>query len=1250
MEGIETLNFTETEKPILADKTVSKTDKEKEEWNKKVFDISSNVAQESQSKVYDPNIVHKQELAERSANAVMSNSVEDADAIEKLKAMREVFENSNDFFQISKWNNKPNFTEQPEFKEIFSNPQIVIDTLAAEGLPASYASKLSNVRSPEEYEFVIKTAKEEMAVNNHINHSIGTAGKVTGAIAGALTGLDLPLLFVPQYAAFKAGRVAKAVDEMSDIVAIEKMRRSAEADKAIFTAANISASAAVATAQTYLYEDRDAVDGLIAFALMGGVNQFFVNKSFNKLYQSMDETIVTMRATEALSKVDGASIKSTIVGSVDNATEGVVVGASDDIVKGTVTRIRGEMEASAKKIASLEKKLSNTRVGKALRETTSAELAVERASLKTLQTSLNKVRKASTYERAMKEISKVQGLLKVSDDTARVAKDISRVVIDSADEVAKAMPKDELFAIANSVVNKSKGEKLGVKIINGKEVAGKITKDGKFIKFAKQNKLLTAAVVTAMASSSASAMDNGSTSDDMTLSEIGVYGVLAFLGGTVALRTISKAMQNNQGFRAVAGGIVSNMTKTLARSDLAATPNGEKVGKIYAAYNASMTAMGMTFREIYYNGNEAGKKLARDLFYDPENVMTSNADTLKFQMMTDARTKFYPTYRAELEEFKKSIDTKKKSAGDIVRNFGYAEHQFNVLISKAIENPELAVHPSVRKVANNMSSILQSLLREGIEAGVEGLRDLGVTYFTRLTQHRAIYDTAISVDGGFVKGGKFYEAVKANYSKMYAYGNPKASSEAVMNASEEFMNYVKSSATGGRVYDVGEILGSPTARAMERVNLDLDQWKDIDIVIDGLDDVFRFDMMFNRDAENVFSAYVNSMSGHIALAKKNYSSYTEALKIASEQSADVARTAEIGINALIGRQNYDTMNNVAQISKTVSNATIPIMMGMSGIMQIKEVGGTVIRSCKNFSDFKALLDETVNVYRGRGSKDALTAYAMDMDKRGSGIIGNKINQRAFDDSSEHLLANDTSVMSTVQKGSMKARDLFMILNFVAPMTDVAQRLNARFNMNDLAKLVNGKTTMSPRDKARYGIDDEFIAKAQGRMILNKKGNLDVDAAKAIDDLETNEDIRRIVFNMGQTQMVTPMHGTTPAMFKADALGASFGNLMSFAFNAYATYGNNLLKGTVQMDGMTMVDNLLWFGSMYIAQSLKDEAKGIERSEEDKVRMALMMMPLAAPFALPSMIGGSSVQQATAEAMDRATAEQVRGIADLLGAE
>jgi hypothetical protein len=226
----------------------------------------------------------------------------------------------------------------------------------------------------------------------------------------------------------------------------------------------------------------------------------------------------------------------------------------------------------------------------------------------------------------------------------------------------------------------------------------------------------------------------------------------------------------------------------------------------------------------------------------------------------------------------------------------------------------------------------------------------------------------------------------------------------------------------------------------------------------------------------------------------------------------------------------------------------------------------------------------------------------------------------------------------------------MILNFVAPLTDAAQRLNARMNMNDLAKVVNGKKKMSARDMARYGIDNAFIERARERMKLNNKGNLDVDSARAIDDEATNDDIRRIVFNMGQTQMVTPMYGTTPAMFKADALGASLGNLMSFAFNAYATYGNNLLKGTVQMDAMTMVDNLLWFGSMYVAQSLKDLAKGVERDEEEKVRLALMMMPLSAPLALPSMLGGSSIQQATAEAMERATAEQVKGIADLLGAE
>jgi hypothetical protein len=326
------------------------------------------------------------------------------------------------------------------------------------------------------------------------------------------------------------------------------------------------------------------------------------------------------------------------------------------------------------------------------------------------------------------------------------------------------------------------------------------------------------------------------------------------------------------------------------------------------------------------------------------------------------------------------------------------------------------------------------------------------------------------------------------------------------------------------------------------------------------------------------------------------------------------------------------MTTAAQTSKIMSNSTAVVLMPLSGIMQIKEVGGTVIRSMKNWEHFRGLMKEIVNVYKMRGSDDSVTAMAMELDARGSSIIGNKLNQRAFDEGLDHLIANDETLIAQAHKASMSARDYAMLVYGIAPLTDIAQRMNARMNLDFIARVANGKARMSKFDMNRFGITQEMLDKVKASLKLNKNNNLHKDAADMFEKDKSGifDDLKRVMFNMGQTQMVTPMQGTTINMFSESALGASLGTLMSFAFNSYATYGSRMVRGTMEGDIMSFMDNFMWFASMYIAQELKDTAKGKERSEEDKVRMALIMMPLAAPIALTGMIGGPAIQQATAE--------------------
>jgi hypothetical protein len=108
-----------------------------------------------------------------------------------------------------------------------------------------------------------------------------------------------------------------------------------------------------------------------------------------------------------------------------------------------------------------------------------------------------------------------------------------------------------------------------------------------------------------------------------------------------------------------------------------------------------------------------------------------------------------------------------------------------------------------------------------------------------------------------------------------------------------------------------------------------------------------------------------------------------------------------------------------------------------------------------------------------------------------------------------------------------------------------------------------------------------------------------------------------------------------------------GNLMSFAFNSYSTYGTSLAKGMSRGDPTQYVDLALWLGTMYAAQELKDMAKGKERTEQEKLLAAMQNIPLAAPLAFVGMMEDPVITVAPKMIHDE-TVKQMSSITDIMG--
>ena len=566
---------------------------------------------------------------------------------------------------------------------------------------------------------------------------------------------------------------------------------------------------------------------------------------------------------------------------------------------------------------------------------------------------------------------------------------------------------------------------------------------------------------------------------------------------------------------------------------------------------------------------------------------------------------------------KENIDT---FAGKIISN-AKIKNSFNKLISDAVENPDGLYHPAVKQMGKVVSAIFKDINARAVASGTKGFtaKNIVENYLTQVTKHDTILKIVVGSDGKWERGGIAYEAIRKQFKNMYEgyHSTKKGYVEADLDTiSYEIMDDIAKANNSNVRGNVADQIGDSVSMAKHRREFDKTLFKDFTIKVNGEPFEVKLDTIFERDIETLFNGYSNAMEGHIALAKKGFLSYTEALNMAGKEVSDVKRIATIGINQIIGRSNYDTSTTLANVMRGLGALTPAVVMPLSSLMQIKEGGSTVIRASKNWEHFKLATSELKNVLKGRGSDDAYVNFMMEMDARGQTILANKMHTRLFDDSAIVSEGTAEGAAATFAAKSAKARDFAMIAYGIAPISDIGQRMNGILNMDLLTKVAHGTKRLSITEMESYGLTPDILAKVKANLFLNKKGHLSDSSMKALqNDEKLYEEISGVVFNMGQTQMLSPMIGASPAMFHESALGAALGNLSSFAFNAYSTYGTPMVKGMSRGEPSAYLDLALWFGAMYAVQEMKDGLKGKERTEQEKVMAALMQMPMSAPASL-----------------------------------
>jgi len=667
-----------------------------------------------------------------------------------------------------------------------------------------------------------------------------------------------------------------------------------------------------------------------------------------------------------------------------------------------------------------------------------------------------------------------------------------------------------------------------------------------------------------------------------------------------------------------------------------------------------MVAMGFTYKTAFYKGTESFKKVANDLFWDIDNPTAgTSAVFMKRREVERNATQFYRVYNERFASYAKAMQKDTDTFVGKILSKAEMKSSFNKSISDAIENPNAILHPDVIAVAKVTSAILKDINARAVAAGVKGFTAKNVieNYLTQVTKNDSILRIVIGSDGKWERGGVAYEAIRKQYKNMYegAHSGKKGYKAGDLDRiSYEIMDDIAKANNSNIRGNVADMLGDTVSMAKHRRELDKTMFRDFTLNVNGSTFNVTLGHLFERDIETLIAGYSNAMEGHIALARKGYKSYTEALDLAGKELPEVKRVATIGINQIIGRSNYDSHSTLANAMRGLSNLTPAIVMPLSALMQIKEGGSTVIRAAKNWEHFKLATSELKNVLMSRGSDDAYVNWMMDLDARGQTMMANKMHTRLYDDSAVVSEGVAEGASSMFAAKAAKARDFAMIAYGLAPITDIGQRMNSILNMDLLTKVAHGTKRLSITEMESYGLTPSILAKVKSNLTLNSKGQLTDSSMKALEkNPELYEEISGVVFNMGQTQMLTPMIGASPAMFHESALGAAMGTLSSFAFNAYSTYGTPMVKGMSRGEPSTYLDLTLWFGSMYAVQEMKDALKGRERTEQEKIIAALMQMPFTAPASLINSFT-DPVVFSTTDMAKKAIASDMASLLDVMG--
>ncbi|RLC28436.1 MAG: hypothetical protein DRH37_09525, partial [Deltaproteobacteria bacterium] len=1043
--------------------------------------------------------VKEQETLAKRKNATMS---------EKFDAARDAAGQNHLFSQIDAYIFEANyFDDDPTYK---TDDDTAVMALETNSLPMKYFPAIRNAKSAVESNYQILKAKREMSIDEKINNALSDNQRLAAGLVGAVGDVDMIV-------GVGVGSLYGAGAKFSRVMAIEG-----------FAEGSLIAARAIIT-PNYTAEDMfiDGTIGLLAASGGAGLARAFNGKNF---YVEDDNGL------DAFMKKGGSKT---------------------DEVKTSPT----ESGYASPQLNKKEKRIQemNSRINSMTGRTNPEVVKPKADDIKAPKGDDIKAPKGDTPEEpTIKPDPEVESTIKFADEIEPTLKELGV----SVSKLLKDMSPDDIEVFTKQIkeagIDTEEFTALIKSEMSKKDIDAFAKKKGMT---PKQKKMLIGAVALL---STTGAFAETELSDAESITGLFLAVGIGLVGGSALISKMKRMSKESGNLQATLSSIKGRFDKALNDAN---TMTSQEAGMTKRLGNLIMesvsTRMTSTVAPFTKKGNEAALEIMNNLVFSAKNG--SGAEVTK-AMWGHALMFKYASF--EKKFYKEWMLENQKTMTTNMFDDMKAIHNFRREVTDAMDNVDIngnrisSGSPALDAIVKENDELLKSLYARAKEYEVTGLKNTNyikgkinrlwnsnelnsiirkldnpddINLFTKAIAD-AIAKTSGDIEAATKQAEKFTAGWKKGMDNVSAYAK-----DGQEDLWVSIGNLIKDDVEYNDFLDAMGVAKSKPARAKFRIDFEIRDVEPFEVMIDGKPVLIDDAVFTNRDFKSILDKVSNDFNGASALAKNGYPD-RKSLNVAIRESTDdpKMRNEMMQVADLVEGIPIPSNNPfLHDISMIVKDLTMVMKLPLVVFSMPPEFIST-IASGGFFKGMKALS----GAFESMGKDSYMMRQLSEVSGLGTSTRRIDVSgYRGLTDDVTNL--DDAGVASSLRSGTMKLRDLSMLLNGLSYFSDVAQRANLSINSEKLAKYFTGQTgTIGDTRAFVYGIDnDEMITRFKDKFTFTN-GHLD-DFDMSEWSIKDQDDFGEMLRVMNQETSPETTIGETGLYTRTTDLGRAMSSLISY---------------------------------------------------------------------------------------------------------